>query len=146
MLKRLMLVVVSLLAIVIPATASTLISGAGATFPYPLYAKWFGEYAKIDKDVRFNYQAIGSGEGIRLITAQTVDFGASDKFLSDEELKAAPGKLLVADFRPPDLLEFHCGREGQDDGVGKGNEILRAVQKVQNPLHVGTHFVALVAQ
>ena len=94
MLKRLMLVVVSLLAIVIPATASTLISGAGATFPYPLYAKWFGEYAKIDKDVRFNYQAIGSGEGIRLITAQTVDFGASDKFLSDEELKAAPGKLL----------------------------------------------------
>ena len=95
MLKRLILLsVVSILATVIPATAATLISGAGATFPYPLYAKWFGEYAKIDKDVKFNYQAVGSGEGIRLITAQTVDFGASDKFLTDDELKAAPGKLL----------------------------------------------------
>ena len=94
MLKRLMLMVFSLLATVIPAAAATLITGAGATFPHPLYAKWFGEYAKIDTDVKFNYQAIGSGEGIRLITTRTVDFGASDKFLSDEELKAAPGRLL----------------------------------------------------
>jgi len=76
------------------ASAETLINGAGATFPYPLYSKWFAEYAKIDKDVKFNYQSIGSGGGIKQISAQTVDFGASDKFLSDEELKAAPGKLL----------------------------------------------------
>ena len=76
------------------ASAETLINGAGATFPYPLYSKWFAEYAKIDKSVKFNYQSIGSGGGIKQITAQTVDFGASDKFLSDEELKAAPGKLL----------------------------------------------------
>jgi len=76
------------------ACAETLINGAGATFPYPLYSKWFAEYAKIDKSVKFNYQSIGSGGGIKQITAQTVDFGASDKFLSDEELKAAPGKLL----------------------------------------------------
>ncbi|UFS71279.1 phosphate ABC transporter substrate-binding protein PstS [Geomonas sp. RF6] len=76
------------------ASAETLINGAGATFPYPLYSKWFAEYAKIDKTVKFNYQSIGSGGGIKQITAQTVDFGASDKFLSDEELKAAPGKLL----------------------------------------------------
>jgi phosphate transport system substrate-binding protein len=77
-----------------PALASTLINGAGATFPYPLYSKWFNEYAKIDTDSKFNYQSIGSGGGIKQITAQTVDFGASDKFLSDAELKAAPGKII----------------------------------------------------
>jgi phosphate transport system substrate-binding protein len=76
------------------AHAETLINGAGATFPYPLYSKWFSEYAKVDSSVKFNYQSIGSGGGIKQISAQTVDFGASDKFLSDEELKAAPGKLL----------------------------------------------------
>ena len=76
------------------ASAETLINGAGATFPYPIYSKWFSEYAKVDKSVKFNYQSIGSGGGIKQITAQTVDFGASDKFLTDEELKAAPGKLI----------------------------------------------------
>ena len=76
------------------ASAGILINGAGATFPYPLYSKWFSEYAKIDKSVKFNYQSIGSGGGIKQISAQTVDFGASDKFLSDKELAAAPGKLL----------------------------------------------------
>jgi phosphate transport system substrate-binding protein len=83
-----------LLAVTSLASAETLINGAGATFPYPLYSKWFSEYAKIDPAVKFNYQSIGSGGGIKQITAQTVDFGASDKFLSDEELKAAPGRLL----------------------------------------------------
>ena len=76
------------------AGAETLINGAGATFPYPLYSKWFSEYAKIDKSVKFNYQSIGSGGGVKQITAQTVDFGASDAFLSDKELAAAPAKLL----------------------------------------------------
>ncbi|WP_298269145.1 phosphate ABC transporter substrate-binding protein PstS [Geobacter sp.] len=76
------------------AGAETLINGAGATFPYPLYSKWFSEYAKINPSVKFNYQSIGSGGGIKQITAQTVDFGASDKPLSDAELAAAPGKLL----------------------------------------------------
>jgi phosphate transport system substrate-binding protein len=76
------------------ANAETLINGAGATFPYPLYSKWFSEYAKVDPTVKFNYQSIGSGGGIKQITAQTVDFGASDKALSDKELSAAPGKLL----------------------------------------------------
>jgi phosphate transport system substrate-binding protein len=83
-----------LLAVASLASAETLVNGAGATFPYPLYSKWFSEYAKIDPAVKFNYQSIGSGGGIKQITAQTVDFGASDKFLTDEELKAAPGKLL----------------------------------------------------
>jgi len=76
------------------AHAETLMNGAGATFPYPLYSKWFSEYAKIDPTVKFNYQSIGSGGGIKQITAQTVDFGASDAFLSDEQLKSAPGKLI----------------------------------------------------
>ncbi len=71
-----------------------LINGAGATFPYPLYSKWFYEYTKVDDSVNFNYQSIGSGGGIRQITAQTVDFGASDGALTDEQLKQAPGELL----------------------------------------------------
>jgi phosphate transport system substrate-binding protein len=76
------------------AGAATLINGAGATFPYPLYSKWFSEYAKIDPTVKFNYQSIGSGGGIKQITARTVDFGASDKYLTDKELAAAPAKIL----------------------------------------------------
>ena len=92
--KIITLTAAALLGLASLANAEALINGAGATFPYPLYSKWFSEYAKIDPSVKFNYQSIGSGGGIKQITAQTVDFGASDKFLSDEELKAAPGKLL----------------------------------------------------
>ncbi len=92
---RLLALVVAVLTLTaIQASAATLINGAGATFPYPLYSKWFSEYAKIDPSVKFNYQSIGSGGGIKQISAQTVDFGASDKPLSDEELRSAPGKLL----------------------------------------------------
>src|SRR6266702_824130 len=96
MLKKMttFLAAVGLLAITTLAGAEILINGAGATFPYPLYSKWFSEYAKLDPSVKFNYQSIGSGGGIKQITAQTVDFGASDKFLTDEELKAAPGKII----------------------------------------------------
>ncbi len=94
MLKCLMLLMLTLMSAVAPAGAATLIHGAGATFPYPLYAKWFNEYAKIDPSVQFNYQVVGSSEGIRQIMARAVDFGASDQYLSDEELKTAPGKLL----------------------------------------------------
>ncbi len=68
------------------------ITGAGATFPYPLYSKWFYVYTKeVDPTVRFNYQSIGSGGGIRQITAKTVDFGASDAILGEKEKAAAPG-------------------------------------------------------
>jgi phosphate transport system substrate-binding protein len=76
------------------ASAQMLINGAGATFPYPLYSKWFDEYAKVDPSVRFNYQSIGSGGGQKQILAQTVDFGASDGPMSDENLAKAPGKIL----------------------------------------------------
>ncbi len=75
-----------------PGTAGVMtINGAGGTFPYPLYSRWFSEYGKGDPTVRFNYQAIGSGGGIAQITAKTVDFGASDAILNDQQLQAAPG-------------------------------------------------------
>jgi phosphate transport system substrate-binding protein len=76
------------------ASAQMMINGAGATFPYPIYSKWFDEYAKIDPSVRFNYQSIGSGGGQKQILAQTVDFGASDGPMSDDNLAKAPGKIL----------------------------------------------------
>lgn len=77
-----------------PVQAVMELNGAGATFPYPIYSKWFDLYTKVDPSVRFNYQSIGSGGGIKQITEQTVDFGASDGPLSDAQLKAAPGHLL----------------------------------------------------
>jgi phosphate transport system substrate-binding protein len=76
------------------ATAQTLMNGAGATFPYPIYSKWFDEYTKVDPSVRFNYQSIGSGGGIRQISERTVDFGASDGPMTDEQLKKAPAELF----------------------------------------------------
>jgi phosphate transport system substrate-binding protein len=79
---------------VAPAEAQMLMNGAGATFPYPIYSKWFDEYTKVDPEVRFNYQSIGSGGGIRQITERTVDFGATDGPMTDEQLKKAPGELL----------------------------------------------------
>jgi phosphate transport system substrate-binding protein len=88
------LVFVAVVAISGQASAATLINGAGATFPYPIYSKWFSEYAKIDPSVKFNYQSIGSGGGIKQIMAGTVDFGASDMFLTDAHLKSARAKIL----------------------------------------------------
>ncbi len=76
------------------AAAATQIDGAGATFPYPIYSKWFSEYNKLHPDVQINYQSIGSGGGIRQLTNQTVFFGASDGPMTNEQLAAAPGKIL----------------------------------------------------
>src|SRR5437660_1097520 len=76
------------------ASAQMTMNGAGATFPYPIYSKWFDEYARVDPSVRFNYQSIGSGGGQKQITARTVDFGASDGPMSDENLAKAPGKIF----------------------------------------------------
>jgi phosphate transport system substrate-binding protein len=73
------------------APGSIQISGAGATFPFPLYSQWFYQYAFVDTSVKFNYQSIGSGGGIQQITAKTVDFGASDAILNSDQLAAAPG-------------------------------------------------------
>jgi phosphate transport system substrate-binding protein len=70
------------------------INGAGATFPYPIYSKWFSEYNKLHSNVQINYQSIGSGGGIQQVTKETVFFGASDSPMTDEQLKGAPGKLM----------------------------------------------------
>jgi phosphate transport system substrate-binding protein len=73
------------------AADKLLINGAGATFPFPLYSKWFSDYNKVNPDVQINYQSIGSGGGIKQITEKTVDFGASDAPMSDAEMAKAPG-------------------------------------------------------
>ena len=87
MLKKLLMFL--LLSLSLSLSAAQKINGAGATFPYPLYSKWFSEYQKTHKDVEFNYQSIGSGGGIKQVLAQTVDFGATDAPMTDEELKSA---------------------------------------------------------
>src|SRR5512138_2730171 len=71
-----------------------LINGAGATFPFPIYSKWFSEYNKLHPNVQINYQSIGSGGGIRQLSAQTVFFGASDGPMTQDQMLAAPGRIL----------------------------------------------------
>jgi phosphate transport system substrate-binding protein len=82
------------LALAVPAVAQTTLNGAGATFPYPMYSKWFSEYHKAHSEVQINYQSIGSGGGIRQVLAGTVDFGASDGPMSDEQLGQSKTKIL----------------------------------------------------
>ena len=90
------------------ASAQMLINGAGATFPYPIYSKWFDEYAKVDPSVRFNYQSIGSGGGQKQILAETVDFGASDGPMSDDNLAKAPGRILhIPTVAGADVLTYN---------------------------------------
>src|SRR6266850_2232808 len=83
----------ALLAIVGAAIAAdtVLITGAGATFPFPIYSKWFSDYNKAHPEIQINYQSIGSGGGIKQITEKTVDFGASDAPMTNEEMAKAPG-------------------------------------------------------
>ena len=76
-----------------PAWAQN-INAAGATFPYPIYSKWFDEYHKMHPNVQINYQSIGSGGGIRQLLDKTVDFGASDGPMTDEQLQQAGFKVL----------------------------------------------------
>lgn len=82
------------LALSVPVFAQTTLNGAGATFPYPMYSKWFSEYHKLHPDIEINYQSIGSGGGIRQVLAGTVDFGASDGPMTDEQLQEAKVKIL----------------------------------------------------
>ena len=82
------------LALAVPAVGQTTLNGAGATFPYPMYSKWFSEYHRLHPEIEINYQSIGSGGGIRQVLAQTVDFGASDGPMTDEQLSQAKVKIL----------------------------------------------------
>ena len=94
-----------------PPSASVALQGAGATFPSPLYAGWFDDYAVKYPNIKFNYQSIGSGGGIKEITEKTVDFGASDAMLKDEQIAACVRQDIqmfptvagadVVDLQPP---------------------------------------------
>src|SRR3989338_5163374 len=119
MLKKIALKMCAALLIITSGSAfagkSVLINGAGATFPYPIYSKWFHEYQKIHPEFKFNYQSIGSGGGIRQITANTVDFGASDAPMKDADL----AKLSAPLFHIPTVLGAVVIAYNQP-GVGEG--------------------------
>ncbi len=76
------------------ANTTQAINGAGATFPYPIYSKWFSEFHKVDPKIEINYQSIGSGGGIRQLLDKTIDFGASDAPMTDEQLAKSNIKIL----------------------------------------------------
>ncbi len=78
----------------LPALGQANLNGAGATFPYPIYSKWFSEHHKLHPDIQINYQPIGSGGGIRQVIAGTVDFGATDGPMTDDQLREAKIKIL----------------------------------------------------
>jgi phosphate transport system substrate-binding protein len=86
------------------AESALSLTGAGATFPYPMYSKWFNEYHKKDPNIQINYQSIGSGGGIRQVTEGTVDFGASDGPMTDEQLKAYQDKHGFSVLHFPTVL------------------------------------------
>src|SRR5260370_37201459 len=106
--KRIAGVSVVTLALAMVATvlvhAALSINGAGASFPYPMYSKWFSEYQKKNPEVQINYQSIGSGGGIKQVTEGTVDFGASDGPMNDEEFKAIQVKHGFGTLRFPTAL------------------------------------------
>ena len=88
------LIAVVLLILAMSTAQAQKLTGAGATFPYPIYSKWFSEYAAAHPGVEINYQSIGSGGGVRQVTAGLVDFGASDMPATDEQLAASKIKLI----------------------------------------------------
>ena len=90
--------------------AAVLVTGAGATFPYPIYSKWFDEFHKHFSDFQINYQSIGSGGGIRQVTEGTVDFGATDGPMTDEQLAAA--KIPILHLPTVRLKEAAAGADG----------------------------------
>src|ERR1700680_2578490 len=86
------------------AQGALLINGAGATFPYPIYSKWFDEYHKLHEAIEINYQPVGSGAGIKQVTEGTVDFGATDGPMSDDQIKAFHDKRGVSILHFPTVL------------------------------------------
>jgi phosphate transport system substrate-binding protein len=121
-----------------PAAGSIQINGAGATFPFPLYSRWFYEYAFIDPSVKFNYQSIGSGGGIKQITEKTVDFGASDAILNNDQFAAAPGIQMFPTVAGSEVLAYNV-TELKDadpiviDGATLANIFLGKITKWNDP-------------
>ena len=129
-----LLAIVLLAGVSATASAQMLINGAGATFPYPIYSKWFDEYVKVDPSVRFNYQSIGSGGGQKQILAQTVDFGASDGPMSDENLgESAWEDSAHSDGRRSGGVDLQFAWKSETEtrcGHNRGN-VSRSDQKVE---------------
>src|ERR1700750_2439266 len=90
---NLKLIAAGILALVTVGATAQNLNGAGATFPYPIYSKWFSEYKQQNPSVQINYQSIGSGGGIQQVTSGTVDFGAADVPMTDEQLAASKVKI-----------------------------------------------------
>jgi phosphate transport system substrate-binding protein len=88
----------------LPAVGQTTLNGAGATFPNPIYSKWFSEYHKLHPDIQMNYQSLGSGAGIHQVTEGTVDFGASDMPMTDGQLAEAQDKRKTKILNIPTVL------------------------------------------
>jgi len=101
--RRILLLFVCVL-LPVAVFGQTTLNGAGATFPYPIYSKWFSEYHKVHPDAQINYQSIGSGGGIRQVIEGTVEFGASDMPMTDEQLKEAEDKLKTKVLNIPTVL------------------------------------------
>jgi phosphate transport system substrate-binding protein len=94
------------------AADNLLVNGAGATFPFPLYSKWFSEYNKLYPDIRFNYQSIGSGGGIQQFAAGTVDFGATDAPMNAEEMAKAPDAVHIPTVLGAVVLIYNAPVQG----------------------------------
>src|SRR5262245_34462297 len=92
---RATLALIIIVAVSFPTMAQVLLTGAGATFPAPLYTQWFTHYGAVDGSVHFDYQAIGSGGGMKRLMEQTVVFGATDAPMTDEQMKAANGGEIL---------------------------------------------------
>lgn len=125
---------------VLGASAQLLINGAGATFPFPIYSKWFNEYAKVDPSVRFNYQSIGSGGGQNQILSETVDFGASDGPMSDANIARAPRKLLhIPTVAGADVVSYNLPGNPQlrFDGPTLAGIFLGKIAKWNDPAIAG---------
>jgi phosphate transport system substrate-binding protein len=105
------------------AQGSLLVNGAGATFPFPLYSKWFSDYHKLYPQYQFNYQSIGSGGGIKQITDRTVDFGASDAPMTEEELAKASGIVHIPTVLGAVVVTYH----GAPDGLRLTPDTLSAI-------------------
>ena len=91
---KLKVIAAGILALTAVGASAQNINGAGATFPYPIYSKWFSEYSQLHPNVKINYQSIGSGGGIRQVSEGTVDFGATDGPMSDEQIGSAKVKTM----------------------------------------------------
>lgn len=98
----------ALLAGTTAAADGLLINGAGATFPFPMYSKWFSEYNKLHPDLKFNYQSIGSGGGIKQFTDGTVDFGASDAPMNNEQITKVPDVTHIPTVLGADVIAYNA--------------------------------------